>query len=154
MDTKTGNLSKIIQKFLTPSGIIVGDPDSNILVITAVPNDLEIASVIVRNLDVPRRRAGREQPRRRREQQERAERENVFFGEVLESGKESITIKTRDSGEKVTLYVPLRMKEDGTRVLYKELSVHVASFDVGANVKIQWRQGEVKLWIRSVTRIK
>lgn len=151
------NLGKIIQKFLMPSGIIVGDPDTNVLVIKAVPNDLEIATVIIKNLDVPKRRVARDQPRRRREQQERTERkerENIFLGKVLEAGKKSLTIKTRDSREEVTLYVPLRKKEDGTSVPNEELSAHVASFKAGANVRVQWQQGEERRLIRRVTRIE
>ena len=85
-------------------------------------------------------------------QREGAERGRVFFGKVLEAGKKSITIKTRDSGEKVTFYVPLRKKEDGSQVPHEELSMHVASFDVGANVKVQWQWDEEKRWIRRVTR--
>ena len=148
------NLSEIIREFLGPSAIVVGDPDSNILVIKATGNDLEIASMIVKNLDVPRKRVARDQPRRRREQRERADRGNVFFGKVLEAGKKSLTIKTRDSGETVTLYVPLRRKEDGTRVPNEELSMHVASFDLGTDVKVQWRQGEERRLIQRVTSIK
>lgn len=151
------NLSKIIQEFLTPSGTVLGDPDSNILVIKATPNDLEIAMVIIKNLDVPKRRAGREQPRRRREPRERTERrerENFFLGKVLKAGKKSLTIKTRDSGEEVTLYVPLRKKEDGTSVPNKELANYVASFDVGTDVRVQWRQDGRKRFIQRVTDIK
>jgi len=151
------SLGKIIQKFLSPSGIIVGDPATNILIIKATPNDLEIASVIMKNLDVPRGRVARDQPRRRREPRERTERrerENVFFGKVLKAGRESLTIKTRDSGDEVTLYVPLRRKEDGTSAPNKELSAHVASFDVGTDVRVQWRQGEVRRFIQRVTDIK
>lgn len=151
------NLAKIIQKFLAPSGIAAGDSDSNTLVIRAVPNDLEMVAVIIRNLDVPKgRRVVREQPRRRRdpEPRERAERENVFFGKVLEAGRRSMTIKTKDSGETVTLYVPVRRKDDGTRVPHEELSIHVASFDVGTDVKIQWRQGDERRFIQRVVSIK
>jgi type II secretory pathway component GspD/PulD (secretin) len=145
------NLSGVIQKFLTPSGIIVADPDTNILVIKDTPNALEIASVIVKRLDIPRRRIARERPHQQREGAERGE---VFFGKVLEAGKRSLTIKTRDLGETVTLYVPLRKKEDGTSTPYEELSIHVASFKVGTPVKVQWRQGEDKRWIQRVTKIE
>ena len=78
----------------------------------------------------------------------------VFFGNVLKSSKEALTIKTMDSGETVTLYVPSRMKEDGTRVPNQELAIYVASFDEGANVKVQWQWAEEKRWIQRVTRIK
>ncbi len=78
----------------------------------------------------------------------------MFFGKVLESGKNSLTIKTRDSGETVTLYVPPRRRGDGTSAPNADLSARVASLDVGANVKVQWRQAEGKRWIRNVTRIE
>ncbi len=149
-----GNLSKIIKRFLTPSGITAADQDTNILIIKAIPNDLEIASVIVKNLDVPRRRPDRDRPRRRRDRQEGAERENIFFGKVLEAGKQSLTIETRDGKEKVTLYVPSRRKDDGTRVLNEELSVHVSRFEVGSNVRVQWRQGDERRFIIMVSKLE
>jgi type II secretory pathway component GspD/PulD (secretin) len=145
------NLSRIIGKFLTPEGIIMVDEDTNTLVVRDTPDGLEAASEIVKNLDIPRRRATRERAQRPRE---RAESENFFFGTVLEAGEGSLTIKTRDLGETVTLHVPLRRKEDGTSVLYEELSKHVASFQAGTPVRVQYRRGEDKLWIQRVTRTR
>lgn len=148
------NLGSIIQRFLTPSGIVMWDLDTNTLVIKATDNDLEIASAIVENLDIPKRKTTRDQARRREVQSDRDRQESFFFGEVLKAGRESLTIRTMDSREKVTLYVPFREKDDGTRVLYEELSMHVASFDVGTNVRVQWRQGEDRRYIQRVTDIK
>jgi hypothetical protein len=152
------SLGKLIKNFLTPEGIIAADPATNILVVKDTPNGLEIASAIIENLDIPGRRAvrdrtTRDQPRRRQEQRERAEREDVFFGKVLEAGKQSLTIQTRDSGEKVTLYVPVRRRDDGTEAPNEELSAHVSSFEVGSNVRVQWRQVEGKHWIVRVSKI-
>jgi len=48
------NLEEIIAKFLTPSGIIAADPDSNSLVIKDLPEGVETALKIIRELDVPR----------------------------------------------------------------------------------------------------
>ena len=110
--------------------------------------------MIVKNLDVPRRRPDRDRPRRRRDRQEGAERENIFFGKVLEAGKQSLTIETRDGKEKVTLYVPSRRKDDGTRVLNEELSVHVSRFEVGSNVRVQWRQGDERRFIIMVSKLE
>lgn len=145
------NLSIIISKFLTPEGIIMVDEDTNILIVRDTPDGLETASAIVRNLDIPRRRATRERAQRPRE---RAESENFFFGKVLEAGEGSLTIKTRDLGETVTLYVPVRRKEDGTSVVNEELSKHVASFQAGTPVRVQYRRGEDKLWIQRVARTR
>ena len=159
------NLSKLIREFLTPLGIIVADPDTNIIVIKSTPGDLEIASAIIKNLDIPRRRGDRErprgdQPRRRQEQEGRADRpgreENggVFFGKVLKAGRESLTIKTRDSGEEVTLYVPVRRRDDGTNAPNEELSVHVSRLEPGSNVRVQWRQGDVRRLIVRVSKLE
>jgi myosin heavy subunit len=145
------NLSRIIGKFLTPAGIIMTDEDTNTLVVRDTPDGLETASEIVKNLDIPRRRASRERAERPRD---RAESENFFFGTVLEAGEGSLTIKTRDLGETVTLHVPLRMKEDGTSVVDEELSKLVASFQAGTPVRVQYRRGEDKLWIQRVTRTR
>jgi peptidoglycan hydrolase CwlO-like protein len=169
------NLSDIIRKFLTPSGIIVADPDTNIIVIKATPNDLEIASAIIKNLDIPRRRGGREQarrdqtrrdqplgdqPSRRAEREEGAERpgraENVgvFLGKVLRAGRESLTIETRDSREKVTLYVPVRWRDDGTSALNEEMAVYISRLEPGSNVRVQWRQGDVRRLIVRVSKLE
>ncbi len=145
------NLSRIIGKFLTPAGIIMTDEDTNTLVIRDTPDGLEAASEIVKNLDIPRRRATSERAERPRD---RAESENFFFGTVLEAGEESLTIKTRDLGETVTLHVPARRREDGTSVVNEELSKLVASFQVGTPVRVQYRRGEDKLWIQRVTRTR
>jgi predicted nucleic acid-binding Zn-ribbon protein len=145
------NLSRIIGKFLTPAGIIMTDEDTNTLIVRDTPDGLETASEIVRNLDIPRRRATRERAERPRD---RAESGNFFFGTVLEAGEGSLTIKTRDSGETVTLHVPVRMKEDGTSVVNEELSKHVASFQAGTPVRVQYRRGEDRLWIQRVTRTR
>ncbi len=155
-----GKLADIIEKFLSPAGIIAADPDSNSLVIKDSPDGLETALMIIEALDVQRRRGPREQsqrrdqPQRRQGSRERAERENIFYGKVLEANKESLTIETRDSKEKVTLFVPSRRKEDGTQVLYEELSIHVSRFKAGSIVRVQWRQGDVKRFIERVTEIE
>jgi rhodanese-related sulfurtransferase len=169
------NLSDIIRKFLTPSGIIVADPDTNIIVIKATPNDLEIASAIIKNLDIPRRRGGREQARRdqmRRDQPRgdqpsrraergegaerpgRAESGGVFLGKVLKAGRESLTIETRDSREEVTLYVPVRRRDDGTSALNEEMAVYISCLDPGSNVRVQWRQGDVRRLIVRVSKLE
>jgi len=145
------NLSRIIGKFLTPAGIIMTDEDTNTLVVRDTPDGLETASEIVKNLDIPRRRAARERAERPRE---RAESENFFFGTVLEAGEGSLTIKTRDLGETVTLHVPVRRKEDGTSVVNEELSKLVASFQAGTPVRVQYRRGEDKIWIQRVTKTR
>ncbi len=145
------NLCRIIGKFLTPAGIIMTDEDTNTLVVKDTPDGLETASEIVKNLDIPRRRAARERAERPRE---RAERENFFFGTVLEAGEGSLTIKTRDSGETVTLYVPVRRRDDGTSVVNEELSKLVASLQAGTPVRVQYRRGEDRLWIQRVTRTR
>jgi hypothetical protein len=160
------NLSKIIQEFLTPSGIIVADSDTNIIVIKATPGDLEIASAIIKNLDIPRRRReDREHPRgdqpsrpqERREESDRPGREEnrgVFLGEVLKAGRESLTIKARDSEEEVTLYVPVRRRDDGTSAPNEPLAVQVSRLDPGSNVRVQWRQGDVRRLIVRVSKIE
>jgi predicted nucleic acid-binding Zn-ribbon protein len=169
------NLSKIIQEFLTPSGIVVADPHTNIIVIKATPNDLEIASAIIKNLDIPRRRGGREQPRRdqtrrdqprgdqpRRPQERREESDlpgreengDVFFGKVLKAGRESLTIETRDSKEEVTLYVPVQRQDDGTSAPNEEMAVHVSRLEPGSNVRVQWRQGDVRRLIVRVSKLE
>ena len=73
---------------------------------------------------------------------------------MLEAKKESLTIETRDSKEKVTLFVPSRRKEDGTQVLLEELSTAVSKLKVGSFVRVQWRQGDVKRFIERVTGIE
>ena len=174
------NLSDIIRKFLTPSGIIIADPDTNIIVIKATPNDLEIASAIIKNLDIPRRRGGREQarrdqtrrdqprgdqprgdqPSRRAERGEGAERPRgeesggVFLGKVLKAGRELLTIETRDSKEEVTLYVPVRRRDDGTTAPNEEMAVYISRLDRGSNVRVQWRQGDVRRLIVRVTKLE
>jgi len=45
-------LSEVIEKFLTPSGIIAAEPDSNSLVIKDLPAGLETALKIIKELDV------------------------------------------------------------------------------------------------------
>jgi len=145
------NLNRIIGKFLTPAGIIMTDEDTNTLVVRDTPDGLETASEIVRNLDIPRRRATRERAERPRD---RAESENFFFGTVLEAGEGSLTIKTRDLGETVTLHVPVRRKDDDTSVVNEELSKHVASFQAGTPVRVQYRRGEDRLWIQRVTKTR
>jgi type II secretory pathway component GspD/PulD (secretin) len=145
------NLNRIIGKFLTPAGIIMTDEDTNTLIVKDTPDGLETASEIVRNLDIPRRRATRERAERPRD---RAESENFFFGTVLEAGEGSLTIKTRDLGETVTLHVPVRRKDDGTSVMNAELSKLVASFQAGTPVRVQYRRGEDKLWIQRVTKTR
>lgn len=167
------NLAEIIEEFLTEYGIIVADPDTHSLVIKDLPAGLEDAEKIIRALDVPRRRIVRERGRlriyredreradrdraeredRERANRDRAERVNFFIGKVLEAGAEALTMKTRE-GRKVTLFVPLRKKEDGTWTQYEELSQVVASLDVESTVKVLWRRAEDKLWIRRVTRVE
>lgn len=145
------NLARIIGKFLTPAGIIMTDEDTNTLIVRDTPDGLEAASEIVRNLDIPRRRAARERAERPRD---RAEPENFFFGTVLEAGEGSLTIKTRDLGETVTLHVPIRMKEDGTSVVNEELSKLVASLQAGTQVRVQYNRGEDRLWIQRVAKTR
>ena len=149
------NLSKVIEEFLTRSGIIAADPDTNSLVIKDVPAGLKDAEKIIEALDVPRRRIAREreQRRRRREDRDRAEQEEFFIGDVLKAGPEALTIKTK-RGRKVTLYVPLRKKEDGTLTPFEELSQVVASLDEGSTVRVQWRRDEAKFWIKRVGRVE
>jgi type II secretory pathway component GspD/PulD (secretin) len=127
------------------------DEDTNILIVRDTPDGLETASEIVKNLDIPGRRATREGAERPRE---RAESENFFFGTVLEAGEGSLTIKTRDLGETVTLHVPVRKKDDGTSVVDAELSKLIASFQPGTPVRVQYNRGEDKLWIQRVTRTR
>jgi len=155
-----GKLADIIERFLSPAGIIAADPDSNSLIIKDSPDGLETASMIIKALDVQRRRGMREQPQRRDQPQrrqgsrERTGRENIFYGKVLEANKESLTIETRDSKEKVTLFVPSRRKEDGTQAFPEELSTAVSRLKVGSFVRVQWRQGDVKRFIERVTKIE
>ena len=167
-----GKLADIIKKFLSPGGIIAADPDTNTLIIKDSPDGLETASIIIKNLDVQRRRGPRDQPVRRdqpqrREQPQRGDqpqrrqasretmdRENVFFGKVLEANRESLTIETRDSKEKVTLFVPSRRREDGTQALPEELSMMVSKLEVGSSVRVQWRQGDARRLIVRVAKIE
>ena len=75
-------------------------------------------------------------------------------GKVIETGKKGLTLETGEG--KVTFYVPLRKREDGTRIPFEELSHHVASLKVGSKVKVQWIRGEdpKKLWIRKVEKVE
>jgi len=168
-------LADIIEKFLTPEGIIAADPDSNTLIIKDLPAGMETASQIIKALDVQRRRgapraqpqrrdqpqqrreqpqARREQPKSRQESRERAERENVFMGKVLAANKESLTMETRDGKKNVILYVPTRKKEDGTQALLEDLSMMVSKLEIGSSVRVQWRQGDVKRFIVRVSKIE
>lgn len=149
------NLSEVIENFLTPSGVISADPDTNSLVIRDAPAGLETARVIIKELDVGekmrergerRRRGERDMPRRERD---RPRREGIITGKVIEAGKEGLTLESE--GEKVTFYVPLRRKED-EMIPFEELSHHVSSLKIGSKVKVQWVRGDdsEKLWIRRV----
>ena len=146
------NLGEIIKKFLSPAGIIAADVDSNSLIIKDAPNGLESASMIIKALDVQKKRAARAQPRSRQEQPVRAKRSGFFFGKVLEAGEKSLTIETRDTKDRVTIHVPLRRKEDGTRVPLKELSAAVAKLPVGSAVKVEWVMEGERRWIGKVTK--
>ena len=148
------NLSEVIAPFLTPSGAVAGDPDTNSLVIRDSPAGLETAHLIIRELDVGEKMRERivrrpDEEWRERRERDRPRRENVITGKVIETGKEGLTIETEEG--KATFHVPVRQKEDGTWILFEELSHHVASLKVGSKVKIQWYRGEDrKLWIRRV----
>jgi DNA repair exonuclease SbcCD ATPase subunit len=150
------NLSKVIEKFLTPSGIIAADADTNSLVIKDLPAGLEIASKIIKELDVPKKRKPQEpqvrEPQAREPQERAASREGVLTGKVLEAGAEALKIETGDG--KITLYVPLRQKEDGTWTQLEELSRVTAAIEVGSTVKVEWRRSEEKLWIKRVTKVE
>lgn len=146
------NLSKIIKEFLAPSAIVVPDSDTDILIVMAIQNDLKIAAAIVKNLDIPRKRGGYG-PQIRQTAPQR-----IYFGEVLESGAEFLTIQTKDSQEEITLYVPLYPRGDGTSVLNKDISIDILGLVIGSNVKVQWKpsketDGEKK-WIVKVTEIE
>ena len=156
------NLSEVITPFLTPSGAVAGDPDTNSLVIRDSPAGLEAAHLIIRELDVGekmrerrvrRERRDRDRPdeeRRERRERDRPRRENVITGKIIETGKEGLTIETEEG--KATFHVPVRQKEDGTWIPFEELSHHVASLKVRSKVKVQWFRTEdsEKLWIRRV----
>jgi len=143
------NLSEVIENFLTPSGVIAADPDTNSLVIRDAPAGLETARVIIKELDVGEKMRERGE-RRRHGERDIPRREGVLTGKVIEAGKEGLTIESE--GEKVTFYVPVRQKEDGTWIPFEELSHQVSSLKVGSKVKVQWIRGEdsEKLWIRRV----
>ena len=113
-----------------------------------VPAGLEAAEYIIKKLDMPKKKWTRGELREGRKVQE-----EFFIGKVLQAGKESLTIKTRDGKKAVTLYVPLRKKEDGTRVLMKEFSVSVARQQVGSIIKVYWRQGEEGRWIEKIEKV-
>jgi len=178
------SLSKVIEKFLTPSGIIAAHAETNSLIIQDSPAGLETARVIIKELDVGekirergerRRRVERDRPRgergmprgernrpRRegdrprgerdmpRRERDRPRRDGVITGKVIKAGKEGLTVETEEG--KVTFYVPVRKKEDGTLIPFEELSHHVSSLKAGSTVKVQWTRGDdsEKLWIRRV----
>ena len=147
------NLSKVIAKFLTPSGAIAAYPDTNALVIRDSPAGLETAHLIIRELDVMRERGERRRrgdERRGRGEGDRPRREGGIAGKVIETGEKALTIETGEG--KVTFYVPLRKREDGTSIPFEELSHHVASLKVGSQIKVQWmrREDSERLWIRRV----
>ena len=146
------NLGEIIKKFLSPAGIIAADADTNSLIIKDAPNGLESASMIIKALDVQKKRDARAQQRSRQQQTEGVKRSGVFLGKVLEAGEKSLTIETIDAKDRVTLHVPLRRKEDGTRVPLKELSAAVAKLPVGSTVKVEWVMEGERRWIEKVTR--
>ena len=76
------------------------------------------------------------------------------MGRVLEAGPFTLTIETVDGKEKITLHVPLRERDDGTRTPSAELSAAVAALKVGSTVRVQWREGEDKLWIEKAPEVE
>ena len=144
------SLSKVIGKFLTPSGIIAAHSETNSLIIQDSPAGLETARVIIKELDVGEKirerrvRRDRDRPdkeRRVRREKDRPRREGVTTGKLIEAGKKGLTVETEKG--KVTFYVPVRKEE---------LSHYVASLKTGSTVKVQWVRGDdsEKLLIRRV----
>ncbi len=58
-----------------------------------------------------------------------------------------------EEGE-VPLYVPRRRREDGTRTLMEELSIATARQKVGSTIKVFWRRGEDRLWIKGFGEVE
>lgn len=63
-NAKASNLAQVIEKFLTPEGVIAADEDTNSIIISDLPDGLISATTIINALDIPRRSQRHNQPQR------------------------------------------------------------------------------------------
>jgi len=141
---KADILRDVVDKFLTPIGVVAADSWTNSLVVKDTAEGIRDAQYIIEKLDIDTA----------------AERElnkslGRFVGRVLASGPKVIQLEYPNSPvDYVTLYVPLKQQQDGTEVQDKEISAIAENLEPGKEIWVKWKRLDGKMWIISIKELE
>jgi len=141
---KADILRDVVEKFLTPIGVVAADTWTNSLVVKDIAEGIKDAQYIIDKLDIDTA----------------AERElnkplGRFVGRVLASGPNVIKLEYPNRPmDYVTLYVPLKKQQDGTEAQDKEIAQIAEKLEPGKEVWVKWKKLDDKMWIISIKELE
>lgn len=137
---KADILQEVIQKFLTPEGIVAADTWTNSLVVKDTAEGIYDAQLIIERLDI-----------NTAAESELQKLVGRVVGRVLASGPSVIKLEYPNAPlNYISLYVQLKKLADGTEIPDEEIAQIIGSLEPGTEIWAKWRRVDEKMWITAI----